>query len=50
LGLVFLPLPHAEEETSATKEPQASGETDNGERSGSPKKGLEEMRGSAGGA
>jgi hypothetical protein len=45
-GSDHLPLPDTEEETSATKEPKTSEETDNGECSGSPQKGLEEMRGS----
>jgi hypothetical protein len=42
-----LPLPDAEEETSAAQEPQASEETNEGERGRGPQQGLEEVGGSA---
>jgi hypothetical protein len=43
----FLALTNAEEETSAAQEPQTSEETDEGEGSGGPQEGLEEVHGSA---
>ena len=45
-----LPLPNAEEETSAAEEPQTSNETDERKSGRSPQKGLEKVHGSAGGA
>jgi len=39
----ILPLPDAEEETSAAKEPQASQETHQGKRCSGPQKSLEEI-------
>jgi hypothetical protein len=46
---IRLPLPDAEEETSAAKEPQTSDETDESESGRSPQKGLEKVHGTAGG-